>query len=588
MIIAICKNNELLDKDFKIEFERKNNHVFLSEKKRFKNDILLNHNNRLTYFSSKPILENNNKYENLNISDLRDYKYYLENSENDFSGVDIIFNGVNINVIMSSGRITRTRMYFIRTNNALFLSPDLRLLIKYSDKRLRNEVVYGIIKYGVSPEYLTIVNDIYSVPISSSIEFNTIDGIFNTSLTIDKFKKYYRIDYNNAGGNISDTYSILSRQAEYFSEMKPAITISGGVDSTLFNFILNEHIDKKYSAYYIKFGENDNEQNYAEEAVKNTKAELNIINFRKNNFIDSIESIPEAIIEPVGESSIIAGTFFSKEMNRDQKSDLILDCTLADGCYGCTNYNYSPFYNKDFKIRYPNKILEKLSSYLIIKNIRGRYRLAPSDSIENNKYLNLFNLYTGALGNTIFTNSIKHNKLISEYYLWFLGILKDNINDEWAKYSVMEMLMYASKQTTAKIYDPFIYSLDVNFPFMFRSILADQGKYNWDEKMHNNIFKYPLKKLLEKYIDKSFIYRNKMGLNSRFDEWLYSPEVKQYVLSKIDNNNSIAFKLISEKYFSFIINSYKNNVKSTYIYNIILSLTMIQVWSDYYNLSIEK
>jgi hypothetical protein len=369
--------------------------------------------------------------------------------------------------------------------------------------------------------------------------------------------------------------------------MKPSITISGGVDSSLFNFILNEHVKKNYPAYYIKFDDSDKEEEFAKAAVKNTKADLNIINFQKHDFIKSIESIPEYIFEPVGESSMIAGAFFSKQISNTENSDLIIDCTLADGCYGCTNYNYSPFHNKEFKVRYAGKYLSYLSTYLILKNIKGRYRIAPSDIYEKNKYLNLFNLYTGSLGNTIFKNPESNNKLISEYYLWFLNILRTDIDDDWAKYSVMEMLMYASKQTTAKIYDPFIYTKEVFFPFMIRDILTDQGKYNWNEKMFNNVYKYPLKKLLENYAEKSFIYRKKMGLNSKFEEWIYASDIKPYILSKINDSNAISTKFIPNKYLTKIINSYSNNVKNSYIYNIIIGLTLLQVWVDYYKLSVD-
>jgi hypothetical protein len=62
------------------------------------------------------------------------------------------------------------------------------------------------------------------------------------------------------------------------------------------------------------------------------------------------------------------------------------------------------------------------------------------------------------------------------------------------------------------------------YPYIWHEVLVEQGKLPWTAKIHNGIVKWPLKKLLEEYMPKSFIYRKKSGFVPPFARWLTSKD----------------------------------------------------------------
>ena len=101
----------------------------------------------------------------------------------------------------------------------------------------------------------------------------------------------------------------------------------------------------------------------------------------------------------------------------------------------------------------------------------------------------------------------------------------DDINYE-AKTTIKQLIHINSRQWTAKALSVGeSLGLRIIYPYIWRDILAEQGKIPWEAKINKGIIKWPLKKLLEEFVPKEFIYRKKSGFVPPFVKWLTNNRV---------------------------------------------------------------
>ena len=129
------------------------------------------------------------------------------------------------------------------------------------------------------------------------------------------FNQYYKINYSFSEISIKNTEQKLENILQYISNNKIMVPLSGGVDSTLINCIIDKFKDEKYPAYFIQFGKNDPEQTFAKMAAENTKADLNICTMESTDFIEAIEYQSNHLDSPIGETSTIPLSYFFKQNN---------------------------------------------------------------------------------------------------------------------------------------------------------------------------------------------------------------------------------------------------------------------------------
>jgi len=356
-----------------------------------------------------------------------------------------------------------------------------------------------------------------------------------------------------------------------------------GIDSTLINHLYSEVTDNVYNAHYLYFGENDTEIEYAKEAVKGTKAELQIWQMTQKDFLPSFRKSIDYLIEPTADAigSTITGAFFAKTLGVHGNKTFI-DCTVADSCYGSKNY-ITPLplgLPANFAMASLKEKIEFLFMYYYIK---GHKKIKPCDKYLNDPYLQYME-YGKAFLNC-FSKQAKHfTKELLPKYQWAYNLIDPaGKTDDYVKYTVLQLFLYASKQTTVKFYD-MMPQAQWFYPFMFRAVLEDQGRYTWQEKTANGVIKAPLKKILENYMDKDFIYRKKMGLNNPNYIWVNKREIKNELLSIALKNggiNEVLFSKSGIKLFNKAINKEKHHPNLDII---LVQLATIQAWADKYKL----
>ena len=545
--------------------------------------------NRFTFTSETPYLKTELGYKELkrakeNLSET------VPKAENNFAAFEINKTTSGWSVFAVSARITRARMYFLFVEDGILWSNDLRELIPYSTREMNPMGAFSILKYGDVPEYITVVEGIHCIPVGQKLEFTEKEfeaWLKQGEIPRNAFEFFFKLDFPMDGGDIPKTEKLMEAEFDFISTLNPVVPISGGVDSTLANCLIDKFINKPYPAYYIQFGKDDSELKFAQEAAKATKAELEIALFQPEDTIPSFEYQNEHAIQPIGESSTISTAYHF--MRQGHSGYKIIDGTLADGCYGSTNYNQNLIGSIPERPQWQQQINEWIAAQLQSRKLPYHERFHPRDSNINNPYLQFMDVYLGPFGNMWLKDAKKHSKELLPLWNYYYDYLKPEKpqQDDWMKYSVFKMVNYACKNNTAKSYDNSQPENSGLYPFTWKSILEDQGHYSWAEKTLENTIKYPLKKILDSYMNKDFIYRKKVGLNSCFEDWIHIPFLKDHFSKIISRPNGVAEYFLGGRK-NYLLNLYsKAEPLHPNLARMVINMSILDAWLERHNISLK-
>lgn len=503
--------------------------------------------------------------------------------ENNFVGFEITTSRGDWIAYVCSGRINRQRMFYLILDYGILFSDDLRNLIPYSKKKINPIGGFSILKYGDVPESITVVEGIYSVPVGQHINFQeeSLDRWID-SMIIPKndFSFFFNLDFPMTGGDLLETESLLENEFDFIANLNPLVPISGGVDSALANCMIDKHRTTSYPGYFIQFGEKDTELQFARQAIKNTKIDLEVTVFTSKDTIPSFEFQTARAIQPIGESSTISTAHFL--MNTDFKGYQIIDGSLADACYGSTNYNKNIIAELPNRSRSEQRFNEYLAMQLQYHRLPGQDRFFPRDSLVSDPYLQFRNVYLGPFANTWLKGASEYSAELTKLWQFYYEYVKDDFakQDHWTRYSSFKIVPY-SKITTAKTQDiPLPDNMGL-YPFTWLSVLKDQGKYSWKEKSKGDVVKYPLKKILEKYMPKEFVHRKKMGLNSKFEDWIFIPYIKDYFLGILQKPSGAAQFYLGNRQ-KLLVNQYsKSKILHGNVARLIINVCMLDAWMEH-------
>ncbi|MEI6949502.1 asparagine synthase-related protein [Paraflavisolibacter sp. H34] len=539
------------------------------------------HLHRFQFYSDLPVvLDGRQEFKKLTaFSEIPFLKELLSSLENELLGADVVWDADGFKLVLNSVKFSRARWYYVYRDHSFFFSDDLRELLPYSQKKLSREGLFGVLKYGETPEYFTVVEDIHALPCSTFLELTagTLEEMLaKKAIPLSAFQFYYRHKYSFEGGDLKTTERLMDGIMQQVAQEQPQIFISGGIDSTLLNSLYNRHTSSAYNAHYIYFGEEDKEIEFAKWAIQGTKADLHIWQMDSSDFVLSMELAAGHLIQPVIDNtgSVFVGSFFRHKLN-GTPINAIVDGTAADSCYGSKNYN-KPIIKGEQKPFWMLRAGEYVSSVLRFYNLPLHDRFIPRDSFEEDTNLLELQWYLGPFGNACFKNAKAYTQSLASKYKWYYNLLdQTGKNGEYAQYTILKLALYAAKQTTVKVYDvnP---GAEVIFPFLYTSILKDQGRYSWQEKSTDNIVKYPLKKILQNYISPDFIYRSKVGLNNQNVSWFDDAQVRNFLRDVF--NNSELKELVFPVFHKQVSKALEKKDLHIDIKKMVLAFTGIDLW----------
>lgn len=479
---------------------------------------------------------------------------------------------------LSSNRATAGRMFYVFWKEAVLFSNDFLLLLNVKPLNISTCALYAYTRHGAIPEDITLDTDIKSVPVGhlATIEQGNKEV---------KYAPFYKFNYDNIPNASKAPEELLSyvelelkTNARVLSDRQIHMLMSGGIDSSLFVSYLREYTSN-IIGHYCYFGGEDAELPYAELLAKKLNIPFKIHLLDDKNIISEIKDTALNTSHPHGDYSNVPVNFLIRKIRGEfGPGQLTIDCNGGDDGFGYGALTKIAVWEKLYKIPAIG-LLGKLATI-------GDSWMYDSDIKKILFYLYRAkekNIYTSHIifsaSEKVFKNGSQYNKEIEKLITEFLNNNNESISpSSYAKMGVAQFYHVNSRLWTAKGYWP-AQNMNINliFPYTWKNILDEQCKLPLNVKVHNGIIKWPLKKLLEKYMPKDYIYRAKSGFAPPLYRWLKVDANYDYFYKTVMNGvlirNFDADKI--DKIFK-LIKANKN--VSRYAMNLIWSLLFFEVW----------
>jgi len=489
-----------------------------------------------------------------------------------------LYDKTNGSIHLASNRATAGRMFYVFRKDSVLFSNDFLLLLNIKQLNLNSCALYAYTRHGGVPEDITFDSDIKSVPVG---HFAAIDRGSKQA----RYTPFYKFNYDNNPDSAKDPDELLSyveqalrANAKAISDKQIHMMISGGIDSSLFAAYLKEYTSN-IIGHFCRFGSDDPEQQYAEQLAGKLNIPLKIHPLDDKNIIQEIENTALNTSYPHGDYSNVSVNFLLRKIKEEFGSgQLVIDCNGGDDGFGYGALMKIAVWEKFYKIPAIG-LLGKLAtigdSWMYDSNIT-KFLFYPYRAKEKNIYISHL-IFSSS--EKIFKNGSQYNKDIEKLFTEFLDSSNESISpSSYSKMSVAQFYHINSRLWTAKGYGP-AENMNMNlvFPFTWKNILDEQCKLPLDVKVHNGTVKWPLKKLLEKYMPKDYIYRGKSGFAPPLYRWLKVDANYDYFHKTVMNGTLIrdfnADKI--DKIFRLIK---ENKNVSRYAMNLIWSLLFFEVW----------
>lgn len=446
----------------------------------------------------------------------------------------------DIALYLVSHRAGNGRMYYAATASGLLFASDIRFLLRLVPLEVNDAAVYAILKYGGIPEPLTISQTITAVPPAHYLQYGLDSGTCRTNV-------YFQFEFpcdarlrpiEDFDAPLQPVKQALRKSAQFLRPQNPAILISGGIDSSLYASYLHEFDgDERLHGINCAFGDSDPELPFARALAEKINAHFHIGKMQQEDALALLQDTVALTGHPFSDFSSLPIVFILKFIKEHlPEARMLIECNGADDCFGFADLgNQSKMWIKG--------LIPKASKDLVValfKNMQHwKWRsyegvfarvIALADNHEINP-LNYFLAFAPAsfLGLNAHQDWNRDVTAIMDNVFSRCGKDYDSMSYE-ARITIRQLLHINSRQWAAKAFSVGeSLGIRIVYPYIWRDILILQGAVPWSAKIHEGTVKWPLKRLLEEFMPKEFIYRQKSGFVPPFVQWLTSREFNQTV-----------------------------------------------------------
>ncbi|MBU4184677.1 MAG: asparagine synthase [Proteobacteria bacterium] len=492
-----------------------------------------------------------------------------------------------------SNRAGSGRIYYHKMESGILFSSDLRFLLKIINFDVNRKGIYSILKYGAIPEPMTISNNISAIPPAHFLEY---DLKINKILIDSYFKFEFKYPHNQESPRnyhpiLESTKGLLKKSARFLNEYEPSILLSGGIDSSLYACYLAETGGKRFKGFYCSFDDEDPEFQFAKSISERVDANFNFGIMKKDDAINTLEDVVQLTDHPFNDFSSLPVTFIIK-LIREYLDDsaIIIECNGGDDCFGFQALNLKSKYLT--KHHFPKFLKSLIAS--TFKNTpywkwdshgRPLARLLSLADVHENNLLNYF-LVQPPLNYLSLRIQEGWDEEIEGLMEDVFSSCSENYDSFGYKAhtTVRQLIHINSRLWTAKALSVGeSLGLKVVYPYIWQEVLIEQGKVPWDAKIHNGIIKWPLKKLLEEFMPKEFIYRKKSGFVPPFARWLTYQDFNKKVRDILLVQNGYITEIVPVRILDELLSDALNGKKLGFpILNFLWAALFAEMWIQEY------
>jgi len=452
-------------------------------------------------------------------------------------------------ITLSSSRLGPGKMYYRSINGGLAFSTDFTALLKFSPINLNDTALYYVVRYGYSPPPMTISENIQAVPTTHWAAFDLIGNNIETT-------PYFKFDFSESNGfDLNDVDGVLDLSSGMLDQLGCSLLLSGGIDSTLMAHKVRQHSARKINAYYLRFGSEDPELPFAQEAAKAAGCSLRIFDMRADIVPDTILEIASSYSHPFNDFSTIATYYLMKCASDYEDGGIIIDGNGGDDCFGLGLMD--PKLRKKQSFLYNLPTVVKAAAFFISSHSnlwereKGIKRVLRGIADLHEKELCQVYEILCPWTAIFHENTREYDAEMGTQMIRSLRDLLEPLphNESfYAKATVNWMRHVTTGMWCAKTYGikslPNILPV---YPFMWKDMLEVQGKVAWAAKVNNGIMKWPLKSLLESYMPRDFIYRKKSGFTPPFESWFSNKRLYELLYDTLLSQHTVTERIINKE-----------------------------------------
>ena len=476
-------------------------------------------------------------------------------------------------------------LYYGTYNGEFFFMSDLIALRALGiDPAIDRSSLRLYCDYGYYPAPWTVFEGVFKLEAAHIIKISLPFKGVNEPKPYWDVNELVRTAYESpfSGSNddaVTELSTLLHDSVRMQMECGPAgVLLSGGVDSSLVTSLMQSQSTKPIKTFTIGFNEiRENEAQFAKAISKHLGTDHTELYIAAKDAMDIIPSLPAIYSEPFADSSQIPTYFVSKLAKENIPAVLVGDA--GDELFG------------------------GYSKYLSIQEIWAKAKRIPMRHFLGDVALRLGSIGFGRNKDKLFRGA----KLLKS---WSDLEAYEAISQQWNR---SPSLVLNAKERENVFNDQKLSAMHTSMIFMmmdadFRMYLPDDGavkveraaadvglmtraplldervisfayKLPVDIKIYNGVHKWPLKKLLYRYVPMELIERPKHGFAMPVREWLIGPlrGWAQELLEekRIRDQGILREKWISEEWRRFIRDEKHNGSNIWFI-------LMLQVWLDHY------
>ena len=361
----------------------------------------------------------------------------------------------------------------------------------------------------------------YFVPINENTFFQSIQKLEagNYLLYDGKElikKKYYKINtykkIKDEATALKDIEELLFKSVEYRlkSDVEVGSLLSGGIDSSLISALYTKISGKKINTFSVGYNEykNYDELEYAKITAKHIGSNHHPLEISRKEFINSFDTVLDALEEPHGDSAAIPLYLLTKKI-KDQGIKTVLSGEGSDEIFlGYDSYAKFLKYYEFEKTLGPDQFefMDTIISALQNQTKESEYlrRIIKKQNVYNS----FGEIFTGIQKKRLFKKVPNYKSETPK---------KDPV--DWMSY--IDLKIWLGEALLSKVDRiSMANSIEVRTPFLDYNLV--NYMFSVDSKLKvGNTNKHLLKQIAQKYIPSEIINRTKKGFNSPFNEWIF-------------------------------------------------------------------
>ena len=514
----------------------------------------------------------------------------------------------NKKLYLCRDRFGEKPLYYFTNQKLLLFSSEIKSLMQnYAfEKKLNDKSIQTYVKYGFVNSNDSIFENTKKVKPGHYLEIKK-DDFNNISLKeycywdpIEIAKKNKKNELISEKLVIENLQEILTNSVSdrLVADVNIGCFLSGGIDSSLIASVMQSVNTNKINTFTVKvndsrFDESKNAKNIASHL--RTNHEEIFINEQKSNSI--IKKLPYIYDEPFADSSQIPTMLISEHL-RLNNIKVALTGDGGDEIFGGYNrYVWGPRVMKIINLlshstrQQISKIIRKIQTnswdkfgIFYNKAVLKKYKVENfgykihkianiiKKSSEQEAYNEIISIYSNT--DDIITKDIDADEKFQKISIDGFSYKESMMLNDVSNYLIFDILTKVDRATMSQ-------SIESRIPFLDKNLYEFSWSVPENIKIKNGITKYPLRKLLEKYVPKKLTEQPKMGFAIPIDNWLRG-SLKKWAEDQLDikqNKTDWMFKPgeISKLWLEHQNNKANNSYK---LWNII----MIKSWINYYNL----